>query len=109
MHIYWGGLKYMTVALPPLPEQTAIVRFLDKATANIDTAITRAHRQIALLPEYRTRLIADVVTGKLDGREVAAARPEGDPLVADTLNDTLDINTESDPDELAGPLQEAEA
>jgi type I restriction enzyme S subunit len=60
------------VPLPPLPEQAAIVRYLDDATANTDTAIAHARREIELLREYRTRLIADVVTGKLDVREVAA-------------------------------------
>ena len=38
--------------------------------------ITRARRQIDLLREYRTRLIAAVVTGKLDVREAAANLPE---------------------------------
>ena len=45
-------------------------------TAGIDAAITRARRRIELLREYRTRLIADVVTGKLDVRETAANLPE---------------------------------
>ena len=45
-------------------------------TAAIDDAITRARRQIELLREYRTRLIADVVTGKLDVRDAAASLPE---------------------------------
>ena len=66
----------LILPLPPLPEQTAIVEHLDNATANIDAAITRARRQIDLLREYRTRLIADVVTGKLDVRETAANLPE---------------------------------
>lgn len=70
------------IPLPPLAEQTAIVRYLDKATADIDTAISRAHRQIELLQEYRTRLIADVVTGKLDVRETATALSDPDPLAA---------------------------
>ena len=65
------------IALPPLPEQTAIVEYLDGATAGIDAAISRARRQIELLREYRTRLIADVVTGKLDVRDAAASLPEG--------------------------------
>ena len=39
-------------------------------------AITRAEREIALLREFRTRLIADVVTGKLDVREAAARLPD---------------------------------
>ena len=63
------------IALPCLREQTNIVEYLDKATANIDTAIARARRQIELVEEYRTRLIADVVTGKLDVRAAAASLP----------------------------------
>ena len=62
--------------LPPLSEQSAIARYLDEATANMDTAIARARRQIELLREYRTRLIADVVTGKLDVRAAAAHLPD---------------------------------
>ena len=64
------------IALPCLREQTNIVEYLDKATANIDTAIARARRQIELVEEYRTRLIADVVTGKLDVRAAAAQLPD---------------------------------
>ena len=59
------------IAIPPLPEQAAIVEYLDKATADIDTAVARARREIELLREYRTRLIADVVTGKVDVRAAA--------------------------------------
>ena len=76
MHIYSSQLKYMRLALPPVAEQSAIAEYLDKATANIDTATARARRQIELLQEYRTRLIADVVTGKLDVREMAAQLPD---------------------------------
>jgi hypothetical protein len=36
-----------------------------------------AGREVSLLREYRTRLIADVVTGKLDVREAAARLPDG--------------------------------
>ena len=42
---------------------------LVEATANIDTTIARARHQIELMEEYRTQLIADVVTGKIDVRE----------------------------------------
>jgi len=45
----------------------------------IDAAMARARRQIDLLGEYRTRLIADVVTGKLDVREAAAELPSATP------------------------------
>ena len=64
-----GVLKATKIAIPPLSEQTAIVAYVNKATADIDAAIDRARREIELLGEYRTRLIADVVTGKVDVRE----------------------------------------
>ena len=60
------------VCVPPFAEQAAIAAHLDKATAAIDAAVACARRQIELLREYRARLIADVVTGKLDVREAAA-------------------------------------
>ena len=57
--------------VPPGQEQKQIANHIEVATANIDSAIARARRQIKLLQEYRTRLIADVVTGKLDVRDAA--------------------------------------
>ena len=58
-----------TIPLPPISEQAAIVEYLDRVTAKIDIAVAGAERQIELLNEYRTRLVADVVTGKLDVRD----------------------------------------
>ena len=98
MHIYSAQLKYLWFLLPPLPEQQSIVRQIDQETARIDAAIARARHQIELVQEYRNRLIADVVTGKLDVREAAAQLPEeaeedepidGDGPVADNENDGL--------------------
>ena len=54
------------------------------------------HRKIDLLREYRTRLIADVVTGKLDVREAAAALPEVDPFAVDEeAEELLDAKREA--------------
>ena len=77
LRLYPEAFLDIPLLCPPLPEQTDIVEYLDEATADIDAAITRARCQIELLREYRTRLIADVVTGKLDVRETAANLPEG--------------------------------
>ena len=49
----------------------------------------QAENLSSLLNEYRTRLIADVVTGKLDVREAAAELPEVDPLAEDDLDGTI--------------------
>ena len=81
-----GKYANMPIPLPPLLEQQAIVEHLDRATANLDTAITRARRQIELVQEYRTRLIADVVTGKLDVRKATAQLPE-DPDVVQPIDE----------------------
>jgi type I restriction enzyme S subunit len=59
--------------LPSLREQRSILGWLDAELLSCDTAIADGERSISLLREYRTRLIADVVTGKVDVR-VAAAR-----------------------------------
>ena len=64
--------------VPPVQEQKRIADQIRVATANIDAAISRDRRQIELLREYRTRLIADVVTGKLDVRDAAAELPSRD-------------------------------
>lgn len=66
------------LALPPdKGEQDHIVSVVKQSTKNLTGRIRRAQREIDLVREYRTRLIADVVTGKLDVRqavEVEAAR-----------------------------------
>jgi len=71
-----NAIRSFMILLPPLSEQSAIIQNLNEATASIDSAIIRANREIKLLNEYRTRLIADVVTGKLDVREAAASLPD---------------------------------
>ena len=53
---------------PPANEQQKIAIALGEAASGIDDAISRSRSQIELVREYRTRLIADVVTGKLDVR-----------------------------------------
>ena len=78
--LYTEDLFDIRLPVPSFTEQQAIVKHLDRATADIDAATARAHRQIELVHEYRTRLIADVVTGKLDVRE-AAAQLSGDDLL----------------------------
>ena len=52
--------------LPPLPEQNAIARFLDKQTVQLDRAIGQKQRLIALLQERRQVLIQQAVTRGLD-------------------------------------------
>ena len=72
-------LSKFGMPFPPKNEQNQIVDNLDKVTAAIDATIDLAHRQTRLMEEYRTRLIADVVTGKLDVRKAAEEQPAVEP------------------------------
>ena len=76
--LYWDEFKRIASIVPPLPEQTAIACFLDQTGRHISARRAAVEREIELLREYRTRLIADVVTGKLDVREAAGNLPEAD-------------------------------
>ena len=76
--LYTEDFFDIRLPVPSSVEQQAIIEYLDKTTADVDTAIARARREIELVQEYRTRLIADVVTGKLDVRAAAAQLPEED-------------------------------
>ncbi len=75
----WQFIGNMRIPLPPLSEQHAIAHFLTDTCQRISAACAAVKREIELFHEYRTRLIADVVTGKLDVREAAAALPEENP------------------------------
>ena len=87
-----GGLNTATISnlalvVPPLSEQTNLLIAIQDETSPVVDAITRIEREIDLLREYRTRLVADVVTGKLDVREAAARLPDEaqiDPVADDT-------------------------
>ena len=76
--LYTDDFKEIRLPVPPLEEQAAIIKWIRSATFQTDRAVERASRKIDLLGEYRTRLIADVVTGKLDVREATAILDESD-------------------------------
>ncbi len=71
-----SSLRAFVFAVPPAAEQRAITKHVSLLTTGLSATIERAEREVALLREYRTRLIADVVTGKLDVREAAARLPD---------------------------------
>jgi len=57
-----------TILLPLYSEQQSIAAFLDRKTSQIDILIEKKHRQIGLFKKYRTALISEAVTGKIDVR-----------------------------------------
>lgn len=98
-------MKGIFLALPPKLEQITIVTHLKQELHDLRTAVHRANREIDLLTEYQTRLIADVVTGKLDVREAASALPKVDPMPTDDGPDDANAS----PGDLDTIPEEAEA
>ena len=110
LRLYFDQLGQIPIVVPPVSEQFAIVAFYVEATADLDRAIETARLEIDLLREYRTRLIADVVTGKLDVREAAARLPQE----ADDLEplDEAEVEGEAEENEAGdgdGAPEEADA
>ena len=102
-HLRLGQITAIPLLICPVTEQEAIVRHIDRKSEELDKAISRAQQEISLLREYRTRLIADVVTGKLDVRDAAALLPE---LEGEALPDEAEVD-ELDAEEAEGEEVEA--
>jgi restriction endonuclease S subunit len=64
-----GHVCRLTVVLPPINEQEAIVAMLNRESAKLDGLIRKVQQGIERLREYRTALISAAVTGKIDVRE----------------------------------------
>ena len=96
MRLYNDRFGAIHIPLPPREEQDSILKGIGEQSADLNTAIARTEREIALMQEYRTRLTADLVTGKLDVREAAAHLPAP----------PVDAAAEPAPDE---PLEETES
>ena len=82
-----GSLLKEKIPVPPLPAQALVVELIERhrrIAAPTSEALSRVR-------EYRTRLIADVVTGKLDVREAAAGLPEVDPADLEGIIEIDDV------------------
>jgi type I restriction enzyme S subunit len=83
-HIYISRLVKMKLAVPPLDEQFEIEKEVRRTRLYFENVTRAATSQIRLLHDYRSRLITDVVTGKLDIRNfqipVEESAEGGEPL-----------------------------
>lgn len=60
------GLKSIPFIEPPIEEQQEIVEYIDAATTKADKMIVELTNHVESMKEYKQRLIADVVTGKIN-------------------------------------------
>ena len=82
-HLNKEELGSSFIILPQNQEQETIVLVTEKKLNALDFTISRTEREISLMQEYRTRLVSDVVTGKIDVRDIEI------PDIAD-IDDTID-------------------
>lgn len=84
------------VPIPPKKEQERIVAQIRGETSALKNAISRIEKEIDLIQEYRTRLIADAVTGKIDVRGLAPAGPEAPEEPLDDVLDDVELEEAED-------------
>jgi type I restriction enzyme S subunit len=99
------------LAVPPLEEQKRIAQSISDSISTMPQTAERARREIALLNEYRERLIADVVTGKVDVRQAAARLPEetDEPKPSEDVEALAKTNEKDEDADLETVLEEVEA
>jgi type I restriction enzyme, S subunit len=88
-----GAIRAISLPVAPFEEQEPLADRIDEATATVSRAIGRVNREIDLIHEFRTRLISDVVTGKIDVRHLAP------PPGSDELDESIEIDAEDALDE----------
>ncbi|HAT2009958.1 TPA: restriction endonuclease subunit S [Legionella pneumophila] len=74
-------LKNFQIGLPSYQEQMEITNYVQNKVSVISNVISRSSREIELIQEYQTRLISDVVTGKIDVRSIQV--PDFEPVESD--------------------------
>jgi len=97
LRFYPEDFLRLPIIQPPIAEQQAIVESIRVETASFNAAIARLEHEIGLIHEYRTRLVANVVTGKVDIREAAARLPVD---ISDSNDNIIDSNELAIPSEL---------
>jgi len=99
-HVNISTIRNYQLAVPPMEEQQDIADHIDHETSRIDKLIDRHRSEIELMQEYRTRLISDVVTGKLDVRGVQLPQVEaviGEEIEAAIEEERIDTQEALEP------------
>ena len=85
-------LKDAFILIPPVNEQKEIVHYLDEVCAKIDAAILKMEEKVSDLQDLKIRLVADIVTGKIDVRGIEIPEYE-------FVEESTDVDAEDDREE----------
>lgn len=87
------------ICIPPLEEQRTIVAELEAQLLGLRAAVGRIHAETDLIREYRTRLVADVVTGQLDVRHLMLLTLDEIDVEAPEAEEVDDLDLDSLPED----------
>ncbi|MBT8848211.1 restriction endonuclease [Lactobacillus delbrueckii subsp. bulgaricus] len=90
-------IRDFTIGLPALGEQQAIVEYIHAEKERIDRLIATKHKQLSALTEFKSTVISDTVTGKIDVRNIIVPEYEH---VDDIADDDSECDEESDETEM---------
>lgn len=100
-HLSPKQIRDFPVTIPPLSQQAEVVRLVGDRVRLVEEAKSRARDEIVLLLEFLTRLVADVVTGQVDVRAVAAGLPDAPEAAIDLPDESIE--------DLAGAVEGTDA
>lgn len=89
-HLNMDDIGWTRVAVPDIEVQRQLVSKIEDANSDANEAIDKTQSEIALLHEFRTRLVADVVTGQVDVRSIVATLPDAPEATAELAADSDD-------------------
>lgn len=92
-------MKEIPFIVPPADEQVAIVDYIKRTLPQYDVAIEKLSAEVETLEEYKTKLIADVVTGKIDVRDIEIPEYEYVDEDADSASDSNDDSDDTEEQE----------
>lgn len=95
-------LTSFRVAVPDQHAQRLLAERIEARVADIAQVIEKTQREISLLQEFRTRLVADVVTGQVDVRGVAVTLPDAAEAIADAVEEDVPVLDEELVDAVEG-------
>ena len=94
LRLYFSELGNIYMPLPPIDEQKQIVNYIENETSIINKTILNIEKEIALVQEYRTALIAEAVTGKFDLRDYQLPVIDEELLYEEFEEEELDMVAE---------------
>ncbi|MCI6674714.1 MAG: restriction endonuclease subunit S [Spirochaetaceae bacterium] len=88
-------IRDFTIGLPPIDEQQEIVDYIRSEKGRINRLIATKHEQLKALTEFKSSVVSDAVTGKIDVRNITVPEYEH---VDDIVDDDSENNEETETD-----------